>query len=68
MRKFVVTTKSRRSGKKDIRLIPAKDERTARERCNTETDEVVSCESYHGQKTVLDRPEPIYRLSGLFTR
>lgn len=70
MKKYVVITKSRASGKKDTRLIPAKDKRQAEARCNTETDVVVSCEEFQGQKVAVNnpRPEPVYRFKGLFNR
>lgn len=48
MKRFVVEVEV--SGRRQIRLVPAKDENTARRNCTTEESKVISCVPYNGQK------------------
>ena len=47
MRKFVVEVET--AGRRQTRLVPAKDEATARRNCTTDKSKVVSCVQYSGQ-------------------
>lgn len=48
MKKFVVITEV--MGKQQTRLVPAKDEATARRNCSTDKSKVISCVPYTGQR------------------
>lgn len=48
MKKFVVEVET--AGRQQTRLVPAKDEATARRNCTTDKSKVVSCVPYTGQK------------------
>lgn len=51
MKRFVVEVEV--LGRRQTRLVPAKDEYTARRNCTTEESTVISCVPYTGQKVNL---------------
>lgn len=53
MKKFVVEVET--AGRRQTRLVPAKDEATARWNCTTDKSKVVSCVPYTGQKIEVSR-------------
>ena len=48
MKRYVVEVET--AGRRQTRLVPAKDEATARRNCTTDKSKVISCVPYAGQK------------------
>lgn len=57
MKRFVVEVEA--LGRRQTRLVPAKDEHTARRNCTTAESKVISCVPYTGQKLNLSSQEEI---------
>ncbi len=57
MKRFVVEVEV--LGRRQTRLVPAKDEYTARRNCTTEESTVISCVPYTGQKVNLSSQEEV---------
>lgn len=57
MKKFVVEVMT--NGKVQTRLVPAKNEATARRNCNTKESSVLSCVPYTGQKINVSSQEEV---------
>lgn len=57
MKRFVVEVEV--LGRRQTRLVPAKDEHTARRNCTTAESKVISCVPYTGQKLNLSSQEEI---------
>lgn len=55
MKKFVVEVET--LGKKQTRLVPAKNEYTASNNCTTTETKVISCTPYTGQRVNIDSQE-----------
>ena len=53
MKKFVVEVET--AGRRQTRLVPAKDEAAARRNCTTDKSKVVSCVPHAGQKVEVSR-------------
>lgn len=64
MKRFVVEVEV--MGRRQRRLVPAKDEHTARRNCTTEESTVISCVPYTGQKVEVSAQEDITRTERLF--